>query len=256
MPELPELEVMIENLLKKVKGLSIVSIEELDDKGIKGKLALDKNLGLIKNIKRYGKYIAFRTEKIDFYIHLMLSGKLIISDSKIPFRSRVVLKLSNGANLFLTDKRRLAYLGIDIKDMALGIDPFNKFFTVEALTTLIETENNMKLKSFLMDQDLIAGIGNAYSDEIMYYAKLNPARRVGELSKKEINTLFESILYILKKAIKEIKIKTKDEIELDDEKLTLFVHRKKDQKCPKGDGNITTIKVDGKNSYYCPTCQK
>jgi len=256
MPELPELEVIVENLHKQIDGLKIISIEELDSKSIKGKLSIDKNLGLIKDVKRYGKYIYFKTELLDFYLHLMLSGKINITDKGETDRGRVVLRLSDGNNLYVVDIRRLAYLGVDIKDIPTGMDPFNKLFTTNALTALIVRANKKKLKSFLMDQDLIAGIGNAYSDEIMYNAKLNPAKRAGECTSKEIAKLHKSIKEVLLEAIKNIKNKVKNNIYFEEVRDFMFVHKRKDKLCSECGSKITTMKVDNKNTHYCPICQE
>lgn len=255
MPELPDLTVLIENLSNQIKGIEIKKIVEIDKGSIKGKLPYYENLGKITEISRKGKYILFETERVNFYIHLMLSGKIHLTKDNSIERSRVELKLSNGLNLIVSDKRRLAYLGTSLSDLPQGIEPLSASFSFENFAKLLGKGKKKKIKSFLMDQNLIAGIGNAYSDEIMYNARLNPLRKIDSLSGDEKERLYKAIVKVLKRAIEDVKEKMGNGLELDEERLYLQVHKKKGEKCASCRGTIETVHVDSKIAYYCPTCQ-
>jgi formamidopyrimidine-DNA glycosylase len=256
MPELPDLEVLVGNLLSKVKSLEIEKIMEIDKGSIKGLLQSFENLGSINGISRRGKYIIFQTDKLSFYIHLMLSGKVSLTRGTLPEGSRFALKLSDGSSLAVLDKRRLAYLGTNLSDLPEGIEPLSSSFTFENFHKILEKGKKKNLKAFLMDQDLIAGIGNAYSDEIMFTAMLNPLRKIESLNNKEQKKLYDSIIGILKQAIEDVRKKMGNGFELDEERLYLQVHKRKGEKCPICGGKIETVKANGKVAYYCPTCQK
>jgi formamidopyrimidine-DNA glycosylase len=256
MPELPDLTVLIENLIDQIKGLKIVKIIEIDKGSIKGDFPTYENLGKIEEISRRGKYIIFKTEKITFYIHLMLTGKIHLTKDSSIERSRVEFKLSNGLSLIVSDKRRLAYISANLTDLPKGIEPLSPSFTFENFSKLTEKGKRKTIKSFLMDQDLIAGIGNAYSDEIMYVARLNPLRKIESLINTEKKRLYNAIIDVLKQAIIDVKEKMGKDLELDEERLYLQVHKKKGKKCASCGGTIETVHVDNKIAYYCPICQK
>ena len=256
MPELPDLTVLIENLIDQIKGLEIVKIKEIDKGSIKGEFPAYENLGKIKEVSRRGKYIVFKTEKITFYIHLMLTGKIHLAKDSSIDRSRVEFKLSNGLNLIVSDKRRLAYISANLTDLPKGIEPLSPSFTFENFSKLLEKGKRKTIKSFLMDQDLIAGIGNAYSDEIMYAAKLNPLRKIESLNNIEKERFYNAIIEVLNRAIKDVREKMGKALELDEERLYLQVHKKKGKVCASCGGVIETVHVDNKVAYYCPICQK
>lgn len=254
MPELPELNVLVENLINKIKGLKIQNIIELDKNSIKGNLPYYEDFGKITEISRKGKYIIFKSEKLSFYIHLMLSGKICLVKDTKPIYGRVEINLTD-VSLIVSDKRRLAYLSVDLKNLPKGIEPLSNNFTFENFNQLLENGKRKYIKSFLMDQDLIAGIGNAYSDEIMFDAMLSPLRKIESLNSCEKKKLYESIINVLKKAIIDIKEKVGDGLEIDDDRLNLKVHTKNGEKCPRCNGRIETVKVNGKVAYYCSNCQ-
>jgi len=256
MPELPDLTVLIENLSNQIKGLEVKKVVKIDKGGIKGEFPYSEDLGRITEISRRGKYIVFKAERVSFYIHLMLNGKIHLTDNGSLKGGRIELKLSNGLNLTVSDKRGLAHLGTNLSDLPQGIEPLSTSFTFENFSKLLGKGKRKKIKSFLMEQDLIAGIGNAYSDEIMYTAKLNPLRRIESLGEEEKKRLYRAIIEVLKRAIEDVKEKMGNGLELDEERLYLQVHKKKGEKCPICGGKIETVRVDGKLAYYCPTCQK
>ena len=183
--------------------------------------------------------------------------------------------LKKNGNLNFSDIRKFATLElISLEKLSeieksKGVDPFSKDFTLQAFSGIISEHKNKtrhsrvtgkNIKSILMNQSAIAGIGNIYASEIPYAAKLNPLRKLSSLNNKEIELLHRSILKILTKAIKMRGTSISDYRDANGEKGSfqnqLKVYGKAGKKCHKCDTIIAKEIVEQRSTFYCPTCQK
>jgi formamidopyrimidine-DNA glycosylase len=131
----------------------------------------------------------------------------------------------------------------------LGIEPLDKKFTVANLKELLRSDVK-QLKSFLCSQSKIAGIGNAYADEILWYAKLSPFKLSANLEDQEIKRLHKSVIHVLECAIEQVR--TSERLGKRD---FLNIHRKKGQRCPKCKDLIQLVSFARGDTFYCPKCQ-
>jgi len=286
MPELPEVETTVNYLRPKIVGRTIkeiwtdwpkvvgnISFKELN-KTLKGKK--------FTAIKRRGKNILIEIDnKITLWIHLKMTGHLLIRPVNIPEGSPLLEKVNQYIHFkFLLDKNeelafsdlrkfgRVRYLDEPITDKLLvnnfkdiGVEPFSKEFSEKYLTNLISKKKNTPLKLFLMDQSLIAGIGNIYASEIPFTAKLNPKRKMNTLNKKEITALFKAIKSVLKKAVDTRGTSVSDFRDPEGKPggygNIRQVYQRKGQPCPNQcGGTVESFKQGQRTTFWCPQCQK
>lgn len=259
MPELPELEILKDKLTVQVKGKKIKNFQVLKPHVLKNFFEGELSNETINNIVRRGKYLIFGTDKHSIIIHLMLHGFLRFSLPTVRPRksANALIVFVDGTALELYErghkKRMSLYIIPKNKSLAridsLGIEPLDKHFNVDKLKQLLESDAQ-QLKTFLRNQQKIAGIGNAYADEILWMAGLSPFKLSTNLSKGEIEKLHRSIVGVLEWAIQHV---TKAE-RLDDRSF-LRIHGKKGGSCPRCGGRIRTVSFSQADTFYCPECQ-
>ncbi len=289
MPELPEVETTINLLKKQIIGRKIIDLWTDTKKLIKRPCFSDfkKNIlnKKITDIQRKGKNILiFLNKDYILLIHQKLTGHLLygiwqknsqnwIPDKKYkdladPYNRfiHLILFLDNGKMLALSDLRKFAKIVLDKKENVLteelsdlAIDPLDKKFTFDYLKNILKNTKK-PIKTALMDQTKISGIGNIYSDEALWLAKISPLRKANSLTDKEIKALYQAIKDILKKAIKLQGASIIDYRKPDGSKgkvdNILKVYRKTGQKCPRCQGVVKRVVVNGRSAHYCPKCQK
>ncbi|MFW6283543.1 MAG: DNA-formamidopyrimidine glycosylase, partial [Minisyncoccales bacterium] len=141
----------------------------------------------------------------------------------------------------------------------LGPEPLTNEFTFTNFKKRLKGRSK-NIKKCLLDQEIVSGIGNIYSDEILWDAKINPFRSVKDLKEEELKKIFNSIKKIIKKAIK-LKGESISDYRIPDGTKGNYddyrkVYRKEGEKCPRGDGIIKRKKTGGRSAHYCPNCQK
>jgi len=273
MPELPEVQTVV-NDLQIITGDTIIGFwsdfeKAIKTKGFKKKISGEK----IKHIKRLGKNIVIELEHDKIIVaHLKMTGKLILQSEVKRQKSNVKTKhlhhifyLKKNNSLEFHDIRKFATLDLLTPEkitgltQSKGMDPFDKNFTLQNFTNIILKKKNKNIKSILMDQALISGIGNIYASEIPYEAKINPLRKIIDLNKDEIKSLYKSILKILTKAIKLRGTSISDYRDAKGEKGSfqhhLKVYGKAGKKCAKCDTIIMKNIVEQRSTFHCPTCQ-
>ncbi|NLG82512.1 MAG: DNA-formamidopyrimidine glycosylase [Bacilli bacterium] len=271
MPELPEVETVRNTLKRKVLNKTIVAVDILYDKIIKTDLSLfRKNLlnQTIIDIERKGKYLLFKLN--DYYLisHLRMEGKYSLKkvNDVIDKHTHVVFRFSDDTELRYLDVRKFGtmhlknipevYVGEPLEK--LGLEPFDDGFTLEYLKS--EFTGNRPIKNVLLDQEIIAGLGNIYVNEILFLAKLHPETPTNKLTDQNILDIINASKVTLEKAIKlggtTIRSYTSDDNVTGKFQNELLVHGKVDEPCPVCGTTIIKTRVSGRGTYLCPNCQK
>jgi formamidopyrimidine-DNA glycosylase len=270
MPELPEVETTVNDLKPLVLNKKIIRVEIFKSSSIAEPSAEEFQKGLIKSkivsLSRRGKHIVFTLDNGKYLIvHLRMTGSLIVKpDSEEPDKFiRVILYLDNKTSIHFRDVRRFGRMwlvnNIDSVVGKLGPEPLEKEFSVEVLAKILKNRKT-PVKSLLLDQTLIAGIGNMYADEALFQARIHPLKPANSLSKKEIINLHEAIQYVLKKGIRNKGASTDTYIRPEGIKgaahLEFQVAHRKGEECPICGGPIERILVGQRSTFFCPNCQK
>ena len=266
MPELPEVETIKNELLPRVVGQSFTKATILDSK-----LAHDGSIeefhnGLIgqeiEKLKRRGKYLIFQLSNgQSLIIHFRMTGALLLNPQENSPYTRAVFHLSDGSQLVFNDPRRLGliWLGDDESIIGkLGPEPLDGYFTPAVLQEVLAT-HQIPIKAALLDQSIVAGIGNMYADEALFTAGIHPLRRTDILSDKEIDVLCHSIKTVLKAAIdnKGASVDTyiRPEGQQGAAQSSFKVAHRKGESCLTCGTIIERIPVRNRGSYFCPCCQ-
>lgn len=264
MPELPEVETIVSDLRKVLSGLKIRDVwsDVASFKKIKEKIVGRKILG----IERRAKNILINLSgKSTLLIHLKLTGHLLYGISKDRF-VHLILFLSNGKQLALSDLRKFAKVAVlptekiseELKK--LGPEPLEPFFNFRKFQEILKNKRG-RIKQILMNQEVISGIGNIYSDEILWEAGIHPLAKVEKINKEELEKIFKAIKKILKRAIKAKGDSISDYRRPSGEKGRYQeiqnAYQMTGQKCRKRDGGIIKrIKIGGRSAHFCPLHQK
>lgn len=272
MPELPEVETIRKDLKKKIIGKKIIDIKVVQKKSIKN--SADKFIKALRNnyvvnIMRKGKLLVLELNNENYIlIHLRMTGQLVykLDLSLAQNHTRAILCFEDKSELYFNDLRRFGYLQIadrKEKDKIInktGVDAISKNFNLGVLKKLFRNKKRT-LKSVLLDQKIIAGIGNIYADEICFDARLNPSRKVNGLNDKEFKRLYNSIRNILRLAIKHRGTTFSDYIDTSGRKGNfakfLKVYGREKENCKNcKEKSIKRIKLAGRTTRYCEQCQK
>lgn len=274
MPELPEVETIKRSLTPYVVGGTITGVQVFNPAVIisykaeefshvlKGKkvLALD----------RRGKYLIFTlTDGYTLSWHLGMTGRLLWlnSQERIERHTHLILNFDSHGQLRFVDVRRFGRCYLAGKGSPaypeglarLGLEPLSPAFTPETLKEIIRSKKR-SLKSLLLDQHHIAGLGNIYSDEALFGAGIHPLRPAYALSDEEIGRLYEAIVKVLQEGIASGGTSIRDYVDgtgrKGDYQNRLSVYGRKDQPCPRCGETIKSLKISGRTSYFCPRCQK
>lgn len=258
MPELPE----IEKTRLYVEGTSlhkkIVDVECKETKMIKAPAADIKKALQGKELKgtaRLGKYLFLEADKEHWLVlHFGMTGKMeYYQNQEKPDYAHLILTFEDHSHLAYTSRRRLGKIWLTSsvedfkKEHSLGKDALE--FTWKEFDDLLQKKKG-SIKSLLMDQHSIAGIGNMYSDEIVYQCGIHPKTKVEKLTDKERKAIFNQMSKVLNTVIKN-EGKRKD---LPDNYITRY--RKEGADCPDGKGKVEKIKISGRSTYFCPSCQE
>src|SRR5690242_10716818 len=221
MPELPEVEVLRRDLEKEVVGKKIKSVEVTGTRSVrrhknKKEFAALLEAHKIVAVQRRGKYLVFKLDGAEaLVVHLGMSGQLLRAKSareKAPKHTHVVIHFTQGGLLRFVDPRTFGEMFVtnydeideEVEELAhLGMDPLETAMSWELFGRLL-AERKARLKNLLMDQKFIAGIGNVYSDEILFNAGLRWDRMSDSLSQQEVRRLYRAISETLQDAVKKI----------------------------------------------------
>ena len=270
MPELPEVESLAAFLRENAVGRAVARIDVVAISCLK---TYDPPItalsGLtITGVARYGKFLDLDVDGLHLVIHLSRAGWLRWKDKlppapprpgKGPLAMRVHLEDDCGFDLTEagTQKRLAVYVVRDPQDVpgikTLGPDPLKEEFGVETLAAILDGRRT-QIKGVLRDQSVIAGIGNAYSDEVLHVAKMSPYKLAAGLTEPEIAALYEAIVTTLGDAVERSKGLAAKDLK-GEKKQGLRVHGRAGEKCPVCGDTIKEVSFADRALQYCPTCQ-
>jgi len=266
MPELPEIETIKRYLEKYLMGRKIKEAKILNKKSFIGDKKKILNSKILK-IERSGKMLVLKLNNdLNLIFHLKLTGQLIFSNflknSEIKNYTRIIFILDKGFLIF-NDARKFGWVKIlNDKDLnnalsKIGKEPFDLNFKY---LKEIFSKTKRPIKIVLMDQEKIAGLGNIYANEALFLAKIHPLKPANKLKDKEIKNLLLSIKKVIQKAIKLQGTSFRFYVKPDESKGSyqkeFLVYQRKDEKCSRCKNKIKYIKIGGRGTFYCPTCQK
>ncbi len=288
MPELPEVEVVKRSLENKIKNLIIKSVK-INDSKLRYKIDKKKLVLLsglrFKRIKRRSKFLLFFFNKsFVMLVHLGMTGKLFyINENKKKFKTsfyynlskdndniydRVIFNLSNKKKLIYNDVRKFGFIKILKQDYndnfhlaKLGPEPLSKQYNLRYFKKKIKNKK-CSIKSLLMNQKFVSGLGNIYVNEILFLSGIKPMKKINSLTVIEIKKIIKFSKIILRKAIKQGGSTIKD-FSNDTGKKGIFqqsfkVYGKKGERCSNIDCSqrIYRVIISQRSAFYCPRCQK
>jgi formamidopyrimidine-DNA glycosylase len=278
MPELPEVETIRRQLAKLIVGKKIREVDVNLPKMVKLPLFQFREIvagTVIQDIKRRAKIIIFGlSNNWSILVHLKMSGRLIFRNKGEMLQSEdlkwnhLTYHFSDASRLFHNDLRQFGYVKLVktqelaefFKKEKLGPEPLDKNFTLQKFSDILKRKPKSKIKQFLLDQQNVSGIGNIYSDEILFYAGIHPLRRVRDLKPYEVRKIFLQIKKVLPVALK--LRGTSDNLYVDARGKKgnyvprLKVYGREGEKCKKCGTVIERLKIGSRSTHFCPKCQK
>ena len=260
MPELPDVEVFRKYAEKHAMNKKITDVEYKDPMQIlessKRKITRNVKGKKFTDSARLGKHMFLKSGENNWLaMHFGMTGdlKYFNTGDDEPDFAKVIFKFGNDHGLAVISKRKLGALEITgdpdeyRKENDIGIDALDCSF--EEFKTALKGKRG-GIKNVLMDQGRMAGIGNIYSDEILFQEKLHPKFKFEKLNEKGLKSLYNTIKRVMKTAIRH------DAVPSDLPDSYLLPHRKKGESCPKCEGEVKRIKINGRGCFVCPKCQK
>lgn len=270
MPELPEVEIIKRELSNTILGKKVLETYSKDITLRKKKIPdvsvlVEQKINIIK---RRNKYILIYFDNNYLVIHLGMTGQLLFSqDLILDKHTHFYLKL-NDSYLIYKDIRRFGAIGIfentineeeNIYLKNLGVEPLKNTFTFNIFNNII-IKHKTNIKKFIMDSNIICGIGNIYASEILFLSKLSPFLKTDNISIKEKKLLFKNIKFILEKAISLGGSTISDFVHTNGssgEMQNFYnVYNREGKDCKICNSKILRVKQFGRSTYYCPNCQK
>ena len=267
MPELPEVETIKNELAPWVVGQSFTQVTILDTELVCGGSAEEVRRGLIgqkvESLGRRGKYLIFHLSNgRSLIIHLRMTGSLLLNPKEVERYARAVFHLSNGHRLVFRDRRRLGLIWlVDDADTVvgkLGPEPLDENFTPGILGQRL-SRRRIPVKAALLDQGIVAGIGNMYADEALFAARIHPLRKADALSPAEVRALHNCIRRVLEAAISSkgasVDTYVRPEGELGTADFDFKVAHRGGEPCPICGSTIERLPVQSRGTCFCPRCQ-
>jgi formamidopyrimidine-DNA glycosylase len=260
MPELPEVETFKRYLDSTSLHQRIAGVEVRDAHVLKGVSARELARRLkgkrFESSRRHGKHLFVRTDG-DLWLrsHFGMTGSLryFKDQERAPRHTRVLFVFANAHRLAFEDQRKFGEVGLvaDLDEYLRkrGLGPDALDISLSQFREFLRTHRGA-VKSILLNQKLIAGIGNIYADEILFHARIHPATEIGRLGEKNVGKLFRATRYILKKAI---------DAKADVDRMPkswLLPRRGKVGKCPRCRGERRSATIGGRTAWFCAHCQK
>jgi formamidopyrimidine-DNA glycosylase len=269
MPELPEVETIARGLARRISGDVIESVwlgskpEPL--KSPAAEIAAALQAKRISTVRRAGKHIVFDLEAAggaapaQWIVHLGMTGSLLVCPpgSELAKHTHAVLQLSSGRELRFVDPRRFGRLSVIENFEAPGAEPLQVAF--DNFAALFH-KRKTPIKSALLNQSLLSGVGNIYADEALFRSSVRPRRRASSLTHEELRRLHNALKRVLREAIRLGGSSVSDYVDADGEEgffqLKHRVYGREGKPCRVCKTPIKRVVIAGRSSHYCPCCQK
>jgi len=271
-PELPEVEALAQDLRGRLRDRAIVRVDIAAFSALK---TFDPPLSslagsYIDDVTRHGKFLDISASGLHLVVHLSRAGwvrwrvevpKLPPKpSSRSPLAARVVLDDSSGLDITEagTQKRLAIYVvrnPLDVPGIArLGPDPLSDEFSPELLREILTNAGRTQIKGVLRHQGTIAGIGNAYSDELLHAARMSPFKPASAIDDKQLRVLYDAIRSVLGAAVDRSRGLAASELK-GEKKSHLAVHGRVGEQCPVCGDTVREVSFADSSLQYCPTCQ-
>lgn len=241
---------------------------------------------IVKVLRRRGKALIIDlSSDYSLVVHLKMTGQLVFRDrghqrfgaghpndsliGDLPDKStRVIIEFEDGSKLFFNDQRKFGWMKLlptsQVENLEffkkLGPEPLAPEYRWQDLRQALNRRSRTTIKAALLDQTVVAGIGNIYADESLWGAKINPATVVGDLSDRQIKKLYEEIQFVLRLSIEKGGSTDKNYVNAEGKKGSYMsfarVFRRETQPCPRCGWAIVKTRLAGRGTHFCPHCQK
>lgn len=273
MPEMPEVEQVRKTLVPHIEGRKILAVDIMLDRLIKYPSPEEFVKGLvgktIHHVGRRGKYLVLETApEQQLIVHLRMTGALLAQKKELPAPpyAKIKFMLDGDEDMWFTDIRTFGTLYLVTNHdtyiegyETLGPEPLSAGFSAAYLAPLAE-KSRKAIKTFILDQKIIAGLGNIYADECLALAGILPMRTASSLSSEEIERLCEAINSVIAQGIKNHGTTFRDykdgEGNKGDNQNHLLVYSRAGKPCKKCGRTLVQTKIGGRGSVYCESCQK
>lgn len=286
MPELPEVETVRRGLSDLIIGKVIAAEQHDTPKGFPnapGDVALFLVGATITAVRRRAKVLLVDlSTEYTLVIHLKMTGQLVYRGERVfgaghpnesligmlPDRStRVTITFTDGSHLYFNDQRKFGWMrlmptlevpNIDFMKK-VGPEPLEADFTAQEFTTRFSRRSKTSIKAALLDQTVVAGVGNIYADESLWGAKIHPKRLVGTVSDDEFTSLYTELRAVMNLAIEKGGSTDKNYVNAEGKRGSYMdfarVFRREGQACPRCHAEIIKFKAAGRGTHVCPVCQ-
>lgn len=272
MPELPEVETIVRDLRPRLAGRAITALRVLPGNptlvrgGTPASLEAELRGSRIESIGRRGKYLLFALDNgCTLAVHLRMTGSLLhrAPDAPADAYTRAVLSLDDGTELRFADLRKFGTLhlvaGQSEAPGALGPEPLGDDFSPRYLAARARGRT-APAKSFLLNQAIVAGVGNIYADEALFAAGIDPRRPAGELRRRELARLHAAIREVLEAGIRHRGVSFRNYVDAEGNaganQTHVRVFRRTGQPCDVCATAIERVKLAGRSTHFCPRCQR
>ncbi len=274
MPELPEVETIRRQLGDALPGRWVTSTDTRWHKSLTGRgLAPDVIVGRpVTGVWRRGKVLGIDLDPgVSVLVHLRMTGQLLLGAGdgrpRTTSATRVVLDFDDGSRLLFNDQRKFGRMLVlpstDVADDPLlarmGPEPLDAAFDAEVLAAVLRRHPGLRLKSMLLDQSAVAGIGNIYADEALWHAGLHPERRCGAVRRPQVEALHGGIVAVLSAGVARGGSTLRDYVDARGDRGSYLdvaaVYGRPGQPCRRCGTTIVKSTVAGRGTHVCPVCQ-
>jgi formamidopyrimidine-DNA glycosylase len=288
MPELPEVETIRRGLSSLLidKVVAQVRVHDSPKSFPNDAASLEQFLygARIAAVRRRAKVLIIDlSSQYSLVVHLKMTGQLVYRGSEVfggghptdsligelPDRStRVTLTFSDGSHLFFNDQRKFGWMKLmptlEVPNLdfmkKVGPEPLEDSFTTQGFIPRVRRRNNTSIKAALLDQTVLAGVGNIYADESLWGAGIHPAQKVREVSDEQLASLLHEVKYVMNLSIAKGGSTDRNYVDAEGKRGSYIdfarVFRREGQSCPRCGTTIEKIRVAGRGTHICPNCQK
>lgn len=288
MPELPEVETVKRGLNKLIIGRKITFVNNDNPKSFPNSIGDVDNFligSTVERVRRRAKLLMIDLSTgYTLAIHLKMTGQLVFVDSNTRFgaghpndslisqlpdkSTRVTIKFDDNSYLYFNDQRKFGWVKLmptlEVPNLPfmqkVGPEPLEDDFTAAQFVECFKRRARTSIKAAILDQSVIAGVGNIYADESLWGAKIHPSRLVGSLSQTEFNNLYTQVRFVMNLSIEKGGSTNRNYVNAEGKKGSYMdfanVFRREGQACPRCDTEIIKLKVAGRGTHVCSRCQK